>query len=79
MSTAIQITIVSLQHIKEAKMTKHYEFVPEDTIKINCHKLTRIRGTIDLPQHVVKAGDLGGYIEDESNDLNKTLLNLNKR
>lgn len=48
-------------------MTKHFEFVAEDTIKINRHKLTRIRATIDLPQHGVKAGDLGEYIENEYN------------
>lgn len=52
-------------------MTKHYEFVLEDTIEINGHKLTRIRALVDLPQHEVKAGDHGGYIECERNLLDE--------
>ena len=48
-------------------MIKHYEFVNDDTIQISGHKLTRIRALVDLPQHGVKAGDRGGYIEREYN------------
>ena len=56
-------------------MTKHFEFIPEDQIdivgrnQINIvgRTLTRIRATIDLPHHRIKAGHIGGYIEHESN------------
>ena len=44
-------------------MAKHYEFVPEDTIELHGHKLTRIRALVNLPQHNIKVGDHGGYIE----------------
>ena len=45
---------------------KKYEFVPDDTIIVSGSKLTRIRALIDIPKHVFK-GNLGGYIEKESN------------
>ena len=48
-------------------MTKHYEFVPEDTIELHGHKLTRIRAVVNLPLQFVRSGDLGGYIESEYN------------
>lgn len=40
----------------------HFEFTGETH-----GPLKRIRATIDLPFHGVKAGDLGGWIESESN------------
>lgn len=48
-------------------MNKHFEFVPEDTIDIDGHKLTRIRALVDLPMQFVRSGDLGGYIEKYEN------------
>lgn len=48
-------------------MTKHFEFIPEDQINIVGRTLTRIRATVDLPHHCIKAGHIGGYIEHESN------------
>lgn len=48
-------------------MTKHFEFIPEDKINVSGRTLTRIRATIDLPRHRIKAGHAGGYIEHESN------------
>ena len=48
-------------------MNKHFDFLIEDTIVVECRKLTRIRALIDLPNHGVKAGDLGGYIEKADN------------
>lgn len=49
-------------------MTKKYEFVEYDTIKlpITGQTLHRIRALIDIPNRC-KAGDLGGYIEHERN------------
>ena len=44
----------------------HYEFTGE-TIDFGGITLHRIRATKDLPQHDVKIGDLGGWIEKESN------------
>ena len=50
---------------------KKYEFVPDDTIIVSGFKLTRIRALIDIPKYIleynISAGDLGGYIEKESN------------
>lgn len=61
-------------------MTKHYEFVETDTVRHgNSCILTRIRATIDLPQHGVKAGDLGGYIENESNLSDTAWVGKNSR
>lgn len=56
-------------------MSKHFEFIPDDQIRILGRNqtdivgrtLTRIRATIDLPHHRIKAGHIGGYIEHESN------------
>ena len=39
----------------------------EHTITHNGTTLYRIRATQDLPQHNVKAGDLGGYVETTDN------------
>ena len=47
--------------------TKKYEFVPDDTIIVSRSKLTRIRALIDIPKYKVFKGELGGYIEKESN------------
>ena len=47
--------------------TKKYEFVPDDTIIVLDTKLTRIQALIDIPLYKVAKGDLGGYIERESN------------
>ena len=44
----------------------HYEFTGE-TIDFGGITLHRIRATKDLPQHDVKTGDLGGWVEKESN------------
>lgn len=44
---------------------KKYELVREDTVRVNGRPLYRIKALIDFA--VVRAGDLGGYIEDERN------------
>lgn len=46
---------------------KKYELVTDDTITIDGVVLTRIRALIDITSHNVKVGDLGGYIENETN------------
>ncbi len=47
-------------------MIKKYELI--DEIKVIGHKvLHRIRALIDIPRYRVDAGDLGGFIEGESN------------
>ena len=47
---------------------RRYEVVPGDTIQTPYGTtLTRIRALIDMPYHEVTAGDLGGYIEKETN------------
>lgn len=48
-------------------MEKKYELVHSDKIVHEGRELTRIRALKDIPFHSVKAGDLGGYIEKESN------------
>ena len=45
---------------------KKYEFTGE-TKEIGGKILHRIRALIDIPEHDVKAGDLGGWIEAERN------------
>lgn len=44
---------------------KKYELIKEDCIDIGVRKLYRIRALRDFRN--VKAGDIGGYIEDERN------------
>lgn len=48
-------------------MTQHFEFTGETQPLGNGRMLHRIRATRDLPQHVVRAGDLGGWLESERN------------
>lgn len=48
--------------IKSTSSDSHYEFTGEE--KDGLH---RIRATRDLPSHNVKKGDIGGFIEKESN------------
>lgn len=38
-----------------------------DTLSVDGHKLHRIQALIDIPGLGVEAGDMGGYIENESN------------
>lgn len=45
---------------------KKYEVCPF-IISFGGITVHRIRALIDIPRHGVKAGDLGGYVEDESN------------
>lgn len=45
---------------------KKYELTDE-TIKVYNKTLHRIRYIIDIPTHRIKAGDLGGFLESESN------------
>lgn len=48
--------------------TKHFEFVPGDTIEIEPGKiLQRIRAITHIEIHNIKPGDLGGYIESSKN------------
>lgn len=44
----------------------YYELTKE-CIKVAGRKLYRIRALIDMPQHNVKAGDLGGFVESWKN------------
>lgn len=44
----------------------HYEFTGK-TKNLLGHTLHQIRATKDLPQHDVKSGDVGGWIESEKN------------
>ena len=44
----------------------HYELTDE-TITVDGRTLHRIRALKDLPEHGVKKGDLGGFIEHENN------------
>ena len=48
-------------------MTLHYELVPEDQITHDGRTLTRIRATVDLPEHGVFIGRFGGYVEGTHN------------
>ena len=45
----------------------YYEFTGETTTAPNGAVLQRIRATKDLPKHGVSVGDVGGWIESESN------------
>lgn len=51
---------------KKDPTTMYYELT-NDTITHNGKTLYRIRATQDLPQHNVKKGDLGGYVESQNN------------
>lgn len=54
---------------------KKYEVIEDDNIRMYSEDenltydftLSRIRALTDIPMHNVKKGDLGGYIESESN------------
>ena len=46
---------------------RRYEFVAGDSIEANGKTATRIRALVDMPQHGVKAGYLGGCIQSEKN------------
>jgi hypothetical protein len=48
-------------------MTQKYEFVAGDELNVDGRFLKRIRALIAIPRHDVAVGDLGGYIESESN------------
>lgn len=48
-------------------MTLHYELVPEDQITHDGCTLTRIRATVDLPEHGVFIGRFGGYVGSTNN------------
>lgn len=51
---------------KKDTQTMYYELT-NDTITHNGKTLYRIQATQDLPQHNVKKGDLGGYVETTDN------------
>lgn len=46
-------------------MNKKFKLIENDSIEINDHKLYRLQALIDFND--VKAGDLGGYVENENN------------
>lgn len=48
-------------------MSKKYEFVEDDKIKVGGATLTRIRAIRPNALHKVNVGDLGGYIQYEGN------------
>lgn len=52
----------NLNEVKDKK----YELT-DDTIRLQGTTLYRIRALIDIPAVGVRAGDLGGWVEDESN------------
>lgn len=47
-------------------MNKKYELIADDTINVSGRTLYRIRALVDIGD-IVKAGDTGGYIENERN------------
>ena len=49
------------------KRNKKYELVLNDNIKVGDKTLYRIKALIDFGYGYIKAGELGGYIEKESN------------
>ena len=59
-------------------MAKYYEFTGE-TKGCGYHMLHRIRATKDLPQHDVKSGDVGGWIESEKNLFGNAWVSGNAR
>ena len=46
---------------------RHYELTDQTTVASDGTTLYRIRALRDMPWHGVKAGDLGGYVEDTWN------------
>lgn len=48
-------------------MSEHYELRADLTIVYNGRVLYRIEATKDLPDHDVRRGDLGGYVQNKSN------------
>lgn len=44
---------------------KRYEMLKDDTIRYHLKTLYRIRALVDMPEHGIKAGDLGGYLAAE--------------
>lgn len=46
-------------------MNEKFELIKNDSIEIDGHKLYRLRALINFND--VKAGDLGGYVENENN------------
>lgn len=46
---------------------RKYKLLPHDSIQIGSHVLYRIQALRPLDEHNVRRGDLGGYIESESN------------
>lgn len=65
--------MIYLNNQKEIKtVEKKYEFTSEFVLTCDAkHTLHRIRALVDIPRHGVKAGDIGGYLESESNLLHK--------
>jgi len=48
-------------------MNAKYEFVENDTVKVNGKTLKRIRALVAIAAYCVLPGDIGGYIETEVN------------
>jgi hypothetical protein len=48
-------------------MEKHFKIREDLSMEYYNRTLCRIEATKDLPQHGVKKGDLGGWIEKEEN------------
>lgn len=46
-------------------MQRKYELLDSDTVEKYGFTLKRIRYLIDIPQHGIKVGDLGGYIDKD--------------
>lgn len=44
---------------------KKYELIEVDDIFFGSRKLKQVRALIDIPRHNVRAGDLGGFVENE--------------
>jgi UDP-3-O-[3-hydroxymyristoyl] glucosamine N-acyltransferase len=62
----IKNTIKNLKSLLVSKKKKHFELT-EETIEFMGSILHRIKATKNLPHIKVKKGDLGGFIEEESN------------
>ena len=46
---------------------KHFKLIKDLSIEIDGKKLFRIEATENISKHNVKKGDLGGFVEKESN------------
>lgn len=61
------INIAKNSHSPIEDFINKFDFINEDKITLDGIELTRIKALRDIPEHGIKGGDLGGYLESESN------------